>query len=202
MKSQTRIDGYSLVEALVAISILLIAIVSPMTIAVQGIKTSNYALEQNTAFFLAQEGIEALFALRSDHELLTFYDSGYSGDWISNELNGSGPCALNSTGETCSFGVSFAADGTVVFNHGSNQCSSGNEERCRLYYDEADVPSTYSHSAAGAGASASQFIRIITVTYEQPYVVSVVSEVVWNSVVFGGAAQTVTLETSLFDLSL
>ncbi len=197
MKKNATQTGYSLVEALVAISILLIAIVAPMTIAVQGIKTSNYALEQNTAFFLAQEGIEAMFALRSNKEVEALYGDGDSWDWIAEVLNGSGPWSLNSSGDTCSFGISFDGD-TTEFNHGSNQCTSGNEDRCVLYYDEGDVPSTYSYNSTGGIES--QFTRIITVEYEDSFVINVTSEVTWNSSVFTGVQQSVTLETSLFDL--
>ena len=61
--------GYSLVEVLVAISVLLIALVGPLTIASSGLKRANFAKEQTLAIFLAQEGMEAVVKLREDAAL-------------------------------------------------------------------------------------------------------------------------------------
>lgn len=59
-------DGFSLVETLVAISILLIVIVGPMSISMRTAKSSTFATEQVQAFFLAQEGIELVQKTRDD----------------------------------------------------------------------------------------------------------------------------------------
>ena len=50
--------GFTLIESLVAITILVTAILGPMTIAATGISSAIYARDQETAFFLAQEGLE------------------------------------------------------------------------------------------------------------------------------------------------
>jgi len=50
--------GFSLVETLVAITVLLIAFVGPMTIVAKGVFYSNYAKDQVAAYYLAQEAIE------------------------------------------------------------------------------------------------------------------------------------------------
>jgi len=62
-KTQT---GFSLVETLVAISILLLVIVGPMTISMRTAKSSSFASEQVQAFFLAQEGVEFAQKIRDD----------------------------------------------------------------------------------------------------------------------------------------
>lgn len=75
---QKKQAGFSLVETLVAISILLIVIVGPMTISMQSAKSASFASEQVQAFFLAQEGLE--LAQKARDELLlgsTFF--GVSG---------------------------------------------------------------------------------------------------------------------------
>ena len=59
---QDKQKGFSLVETLVAISILLIVIVGPMTISMSTAKSSSFASEQVQAFFLAQEGLEFPFS--------------------------------------------------------------------------------------------------------------------------------------------
>lgn len=69
-------SGFSLVETLVAISILLIVIVGPMTISMRTAKSSSYASEQIQAFFLAQEGLEMAQKLRDDLLLRNFLPVG------------------------------------------------------------------------------------------------------------------------------
>lgn len=67
--------GYSLVEVLIAISILLVTIVGPLTIAQKGLKNATYAKQQNTAFFLAQEALEAVVKIREDQALEAYVAS-------------------------------------------------------------------------------------------------------------------------------
>ena len=50
--------GFTLVEALVAISILMVAVASPMVIAQKGLNSANYSRDQMTATFLAEDALE------------------------------------------------------------------------------------------------------------------------------------------------
>lgn len=61
--------GFSLVETLVAISLLTIAIVAPMALTAQSLQSAYYARDQITAFYLAQEAIESIRALRDSQVL-------------------------------------------------------------------------------------------------------------------------------------
>ena len=210
-KSQS---GYSLVEVLVSISILLIATVGPMSIATQGIKSSQFALEQNTAYFLAQEGIEVMFAIRNNLALEDINNDLSSGsntswDWVikNNGLfNGGGPCngdsrvyRLNSDGDSCSIGVHFAdtsgnsghyAKGPVTFLN----CNA-TQSRCDIYLDEGSDRAVYSHDSGG---DETPFRRIITITRETDYSIKVESKVTWDSNVFS-TKQSVSETTYLFD---
>jgi len=56
--------GFTLIETLVAISLLTIAIVAPMLLTVQSLSAGYYARDQITAFYLAQEAIETVHAIR------------------------------------------------------------------------------------------------------------------------------------------
>lgn len=69
VNSKTYSSGFSIIEALVAISILTVSIAGPMTIAQRGISTANLAKDQITAFFLAQEVIESIRAQRETNIL-------------------------------------------------------------------------------------------------------------------------------------
>lgn len=201
MKLHQSQSGYSLVEVLVSISVLLIAIVGPMTIAAQGIKSATFSLEQNTAFFLAQEGIEAMFVIRNNYGLgdvqdgIQSFNPDTSWNWIADVLNGTGPCSITSNGDSCSFGIDFD-DSTIENNITTSSCSAGNEANCLLYIDEAGIRGVFTHDSTG---TASQFTRIITVTRADTYAVVVTSLVTWESKVFGGATQSVTLTSFIFD---
>jgi len=52
--------AFTLVETMVAISLLTIAIVAPMTLTTQSLSSAYYARDQITAFHLAQEAIESV----------------------------------------------------------------------------------------------------------------------------------------------
>jgi Tfp pilus assembly protein PilV len=91
--------GFTLVEALVAISLLMVAISSPMYIAQKGLSASMFARDQMTASFLAQDGIEAVKNIR-DHMAIN-QDVGktrYSG-WLILLDN----CICNDSDKICNF---------------------------------------------------------------------------------------------------
>jgi prepilin-type N-terminal cleavage/methylation domain-containing protein len=75
MYYQNKQTGFSLVETLVAVSILLIVIVGPMTISARTAKSSSFASEQVQAFFLAQEGLELAQKARDDGTIGYFKSS-------------------------------------------------------------------------------------------------------------------------------
>lgn len=61
--------GFTLIETLVAITILTLSIVAPMSVATQSLSSSYYARDQVTAFHLAQEAIESVRSLRDNNIL-------------------------------------------------------------------------------------------------------------------------------------
>ncbi len=52
--------GFTIVETLVAVTILMIAIAGPLSVASRGLSASIYARDQMTATFLAQESMEII----------------------------------------------------------------------------------------------------------------------------------------------
>ncbi len=69
--------GFTLIETLIAITILTLAIAGPMVTASRSIVAAQTARDQLTASYLAQEGIEYVRAMR-DNEYLTAYQAGGS----------------------------------------------------------------------------------------------------------------------------
>ena len=61
--------GFTLIESMVAISILLIAMTGPLVLAKQGLKSSRLAKNQIIAFYLAQDAIEHIRSVRDSNFL-------------------------------------------------------------------------------------------------------------------------------------
>ncbi|MEK7601467.1 MAG: type II secretion system protein [Patescibacteria group bacterium] len=72
-------SGFTLIETLVAISLLAIAIVAPMSLTSQSLTAAYYARDQVTAFNLAQEGLEAVRAFRDGQVLLISQSASAAG---------------------------------------------------------------------------------------------------------------------------
>lgn len=67
--------GFTLVETLVAVTILSVAIVAPMSLTANSLATAYYARDQITAFHFAQEAIEAIRHARDNNILANVYGS-------------------------------------------------------------------------------------------------------------------------------
>lgn len=70
----TQSKAFTLIETLVAVSLLSIAIVAPMSLASHSLAAAYYARDQITAYHIAQEAIEALRSIR-DGQILAIAQS-------------------------------------------------------------------------------------------------------------------------------
>lgn len=61
--------GFTLIETMVAVTILTVAIVSPMTLTTRSLTSAYYARDQIAAFHLVQEAIEAVRSVRDGNIL-------------------------------------------------------------------------------------------------------------------------------------
>ncbi len=59
-----RKNGFTLIETLVAVTLLSVAIVAPVSLAARSLQSAYYARDQITASYLAQEAIESVRAVR------------------------------------------------------------------------------------------------------------------------------------------
>ena len=102
--------GFTLVEALVAISILMVAVTSPMMIAQKSLSTAILTKDQMTASFLAQDAIEAIKNIRDEIAI-----NGLSTtDWITGDSDSSDLSKCICTDDnSCNFDN---ADGTANSN--------------------------------------------------------------------------------------
>lgn len=100
-------SGFTLVETLVAIAILMIAIAGPLTVAEKGLSASIYARNQLMASYLAQEGIEYMRNIVDTNQLIIHQSQNTNSiDWLNNP-NPSGnvlelsQCLPGSQGSPC-----------------------------------------------------------------------------------------------------
>jgi type II secretory pathway pseudopilin PulG len=84
IKNNNLKAGFTLVEALVAVSILMIAIASPMTLAQKGLSTATLSKDQMIAAFLAQDAVEAVKNIRDQIAIRGV--GGTGGDWLDGTL--------------------------------------------------------------------------------------------------------------------
>lgn len=72
--------GFTLIETLIAITLLMLAVVEPMVLTAQSLRSAYYARDQITASNLAQEAIEAVRSVRDSQILQMAEDPSVSVD--------------------------------------------------------------------------------------------------------------------------
>lgn len=65
----TKKQGFTLIETMIAITVMLVAVVAPMSLAQDGITAARLAQDQIVAFYLAQEGVEVVRNMRDYNKL-------------------------------------------------------------------------------------------------------------------------------------
>ena len=103
IRMATNKKGFSLVETLVAVSILSLVIAGTLTAVQKGIQSSLYAKNQIFAFYLAQEGMEFIKNIRDENALHSI--SGLSNTWLT------GMAAV--AGDPCYFGKTCTIDSNL-----------------------------------------------------------------------------------------
>jgi len=153
MKIKHTTQGFSLIETLVAISLLLLISVGPMQILRQSANSNQFASEQAVAYFLAQEGIELVHKYRDDlwlqYWLQEFTGSGgitnpmteFSRDYNNNPLR---RCFRN---QSCGLYIADSGQIDFVKNNGGNPVAC-NATNCRLY-EATSGRARYTHDSVG-----------------------------------------------------
>ncbi len=131
-------SGFSLVEVLVAISILLLVLVGPLRIVSQSTNSTSYATEQAQAFFLAQEGLELVEQIRDNLQLE--YINGSPNVWTRfGQTSAAGHCFTN----YCAIMASSTGGPGVTGNNTPYvdvlNCTNPTAVNCRIYKRPATV---------------------------------------------------------------
>lgn len=166
-ESPSTTQGFSFIETLVAISVLTIGIMGPLTIVVETLQSAQIARDQVIAHYLAEEGLEYIRYIR-DTNVLRNAD-WLSNDGMQNDCGGDGdPCEIQDITN-------------VVGNGAPDIMGNGN---CSLPPPLACPPVAYSNGQSRYGANGSNtiFTRKIVVTETVDNVeAEVVVTVMWNT---------------------
>lgn len=175
----TKRGGYSLVEVLIAITILLISIIGPFTIAATGLKNASFAKQQNTAFFLAQEGLEAVVKVREDSALYSYtygavpFENAWSSveDFADGNKCENDPCGIDigesielflcsESGKTCDLYL----DDNGRYRYSHNSAGEETEYRREIYLD-VNEDRAYIRSEVSWGSDPDQRVELATYVY-------------------------------------
>jgi Tfp pilus assembly protein PilV len=197
-------NGYSLVEVLIAISILMLAIVGPLTIAAKSIQTAQYARQQTTAFFLAQEGITIINTIRNEFALEAYNNAvpNHSWAWTSETGTPTASRLLPSCFTSAGCGIDTKDDSLLNNDY---TCTTA-QQFCRLKLRDvtnssnSGVASLYTHAAVGVNTIVTPYTRIIRLNNVGTSELTVEVEVSWPTTYLGNATTSVVLQTSLFNI--
>lgn len=191
--------GFTIVETMVAISILAIALTGPLSIVAQSLRSSYFARDQITAHYLAQEAIEYIRNRRDQNGLQQISSDNWlegiktsaDGYALLNEYNGSNILKANLVRTTNGYDL--------------KKCTESGDEVCpRLKFNPSDANRIYGDDSLGTAGADSIFTREVTLmkTPQDPdakkeIIVSV--KVSWSTVTIHNS---VTIDEHLYNWQL
>lgn len=197
-------SGFTIIETLVAITILMIAIAGPLSIANRGLRVAQDSKEQMTALYLAQTQLEYLKNIRDTDLENSNSDTGKGSDsasWLI-RVNPTQTSATDTGGwctapSWCAIDTSIAPSSSL----GGNQC---NLLGCdRLYFHPTKYYYTYSPSVGAVAMQPTTYRRKYQVVMKSgvgggpPFdEAEVIVKVSWNT---PGGARDFILKSSLFN---
>jgi len=183
--------GFTLIETLVAIFILVIAITGPMSAASNSLKASFLARDQVVAFYLAQDAVEAIKNLRDDQAL--------GGDDWREIPNLKGNCISPSGNyKECNFSP---GDNSNIYTCGSG----GNADIYNLKCDPLKIETGtkkfyYSSGSSGSGGTESKFTRSIFMKVgSHTAETEIVVVVEWNTNLYLTDTKRVVIQDNIFN---
>jgi prepilin-type N-terminal cleavage/methylation domain-containing protein len=166
--AQTK-RGFTIIETLVAVMILVFAITGPMVFASQALKSAYYARDQVIAFYLSQEAIELIKNARDNNSLAR------CDEWLEcTEVVDLSGCI----DQYCVVGLDEAAEVYV------DSCGS-NPETCEFLKRNPDDLGTpqyaYTNDTEWIDSQYQRLIRINTIDGREGREVEVVITIVWQT---------------------
>lgn len=191
--------GFTIVETLVAISILVIALTGPLSIIASSLKSSYFSRDEITAAYLAQEPIEHIRNLR-DMNGLRESNSDFWLKGISTDLQGLGNQYINSP-VSKSVKLGLIRDGVRFVLEPCNSCKLTYNDINGVYGEDPDLDPTLNDSIFTREVYLNQAHSEAAVNSElvvnRELVVTVI--VSWST---GGISHNVTVTEHLFNWQL
>ena len=158
---QNKNQGFTLIETLVAITILMISVVGPLTIASKGVTAAATSKDQVIASYLGQDAMEYIKNVR-DSALKNDSAGGWS-TFLTSTLNYNGTTNCGG-GSTCGIETGPSGIGSTYPQGRFISCTVASN--CTIYVDSQY--SFYTHNTTSSGHSNTQtkFNRTFTVTQE------------------------------------
>lgn len=194
MMYKQKQSGFSLVETLVAITILLIVIVGPMTIISQSARSTSFSSEQVVAFFLAQEGVELMQKERDEFFNLYFRNEAANPTPWDDFKNSTvyNTCRRDGNNRGCGPYIGSGSNGLV-------EVVACNDGPCVLYFNDSNgnVRTRYTPNFQ-SGYEDTPYRREVILEETSAEQIRVLSTVYWRT---GNLRdeQSVTVESYLFN---
>jgi prepilin-type N-terminal cleavage/methylation domain-containing protein len=153
--TNSKKEGFTMIEMLVAVFILVFAVSGPLVFVAQSLQSAFYARDQVTAFYLTQETVELIKSIRDNNAL----DStcGAAADWLT--CTGVDTIGLNACIDAnCVVGLE--RDGTIYVSG----CSGLSDPDCELLESTSDTNDLmYAYPSGGVNWEASRFQRKVRI---------------------------------------
>ena len=164
-KILSKNKGFTLVETMVAISILMLAILGPLSIASTSLRNVVLARDQITAYYLAQEGIEYVRYVRDNQYIKSIQQNNPNLQWslsadVSAGGGGLGECFIENNEYGCGIDIFafFSNPNTNVIS--CPRPTSSNITGCAVLKKDANGFYTYQ---TGANMTPTTFRRTIKI---------------------------------------
>lgn len=183
-----RTKGFTLIETLIAVTVLMSAVVGPLVLASKGLSASSYARDQVTAYYLAQEALEVVRSIRDDNSLNSdAWDSGITAS-----------CSPTAAASPCVIDAFLTGSARLI------PCPGSTSDACPTLQQKDDETTGlryYYQTSKGVGTD-SIFKRVLSVTFPDSTVPNNTSEAILSVVVTwqsGTISRTLTLNENMFD---
>jgi len=135
----TKHQGFTLIEAMVAITILLIGVIGPLSIASRGIADGLYASNQIAANYLAQEAIETVLWQRNNDA----YNADDTTGWVTNLDSLSSKCDVPSKPISCIVDARATTFSSIIKKETCLNATTLGNSACDLIYDSSSSVHQY-----------------------------------------------------------